>query len=145
MQPILSKRSEERLRLQRHLFGEPLSAITERLAESRRLRRLPTILEKRFSDPAFGLTEAARLCRLSGSHLNALLVRRCGMSFPRLLAKRRLLKACRLLRETDLSVKEVAFACGFGSPRTFLRRFESSLGTTPTKFRSRFPAVDTSS
>ena len=44
-------------------------------------------------------------------------------------------RACRLLRETDYSVAEIAIGCGFATPQYFSRRFAQRLGTPPAQWR----------
>jgi AraC-like DNA-binding protein len=41
----------------------------------------------------------------------------------------------RLLRETDKTVTEIAFACGFNDSNYFTARFHREVGTTPLKYR----------
>jgi AraC-like DNA-binding protein len=44
-------------------------------------------------------------------------------------------RATRLLRETTLAVKEVAWACGFAAPSYFIRSFRAHHGVTPKAWR----------
>lgn len=53
---------------------------------------------------------------------------------------RRLDEARRLLETTDLSVDQIAAACGFGSPVTLRQNFASAFGSTPSSYRHRFDA-----
>ncbi len=43
----------------------------------------------------------------------------------------RINKAIELLRNTEMSIKEVCFACGFQSPQYFSRLFKQQMGITP--------------
>ncbi len=47
----------------------------------------------------------------------------------------RLMKARRLLRETDLGIDEIALRCGYKSLPSFTRRFKSAFETGPGAFR----------
>ena len=40
-----------------------------------------------------------------------------------------------LLRETDLSVTEIAMASGFASPMVFIKTFRSRFGHSPGQYR----------
>ena len=42
-----------------------------------------------------------------------------------------------LLAETGMQVKEVAYACGFGSPQRMIYDFRRIRGTTPGRLRAR--------
>ena len=44
-------------------------------------------------------------------------------------------KAVRLLRDTNLSVKEVAYECGFDESNYFIHVFRQMYGSTPQQFR----------
>jgi AraC family transcriptional regulator, carnitine catabolism transcriptional activator len=47
----------------------------------------------------------------------------------------RMAKAHQLLQQTDLSVTQVAFACGFGSPEYFCRLYREIFGCSPSRDR----------
>ena len=51
------------------------------------------------------------------------------------LVKMRLELGERLLKETELSVKEIAGKCGYGSVEYFIRLFKKHHGVPPGKFR----------
>ena len=53
-----------------------------------------------------------------------------------LIAKIRIAAACRKLEETDKSIAEIAFSCGFSDHSAFTRAFKSSTGVTPSVYRS---------
>jgi AraC-like DNA-binding protein len=48
---------------------------------------------------------------------------------------RRVERACQLLAETHMSVKEISYAVGFGDSRRLIRNFTRSVGVTPVAFR----------
>ena len=60
------------------------------------------------------------------------------MNFCQMLASLRVDKARRLLSESDMSVTEISYACGFGTERSFNRNFHSITGRTPTEYRENF-------
>jgi len=43
--------------------------------------------------------------------------------------------AMRMLKETDKTVTEIAFACGFNDSNYFTSRFHREIGMTPLKYR----------
>ena len=61
-----------------------------------------------------------------------------GMNFCQMLASLRVDKARRLLSESDMSVTQISYACGFGTERSFNRNFHSITGRTPTEYRKHF-------
>jgi len=50
--------------------------------------------------------------------------------------KTRITAGCRLLRETDASIAQIALDCGFSDHSAFSRAFRAVIGITPTRFRS---------
>lgn len=58
-----------------------------------------------------------------------------GVSLKRALNHRRLDEACRLLVLTDLNIIDITLKCGFGSHRSFCRKFKEAFNTTPGKYR----------
>ncbi len=53
----------------------------------------------------------------------------------------RLEKGMELLRETGMSVTEIAYACGFGSPSFFTELFTRYKGCPPTAYRKKSASV----
>lgn len=83
------------------------------------------------------LTQLAKICSVTPNYLGMLFSKWLGVSFSEYLKEIRLRYACNLLRGTDLSVKEIAFASGYRSVEYFLDRFKRKLSCTPTAFRRR--------
>ena len=48
----------------------------------------------------------------------------------------RIKHACSLLEATDMSAKEIAYACGFSDQRYFSKCFKTATGKTPTEWRT---------
>ncbi len=53
-----------------------------------------------------------------------------------MITKTRITAGCRLLRETDASIAQIALDCGFSDHSAFTRAFRAIIGITPTRFRS---------
>jgi AraC-like DNA-binding protein len=62
-------------------------------------------------------------------------LREHGFSFRRLLEEVRCRDGIRLLKESRLSVENIAFQLGYTAPGNFTRAFRSWTGTTPAAFR----------
>ena len=60
-----------------------------------------------------------------------------GMTFTAFIRNIRIEKAMRLLLHGELNVTETAYACGFGTLRSFNRAFLDALGCTPSDYRRR--------
>jgi AraC family transcriptional regulator len=60
-----------------------------------------------------------------------------GMSFGEYVRRLRIEKSVILLQSGDLSVTEIAFACGFSDQSHFIRSFKSVNGITPFQYRKK--------
>lgn len=54
----------------------------------------------------------------------------------------RIERAKELLRETDLSVKEISGAVGYFDVPGFVRRFKKYIGTTPAQYRKNYDSQE---
>lgn len=79
--------------------------------------------------------EVARLVHLSPSAFSRLFRRTTGKTYTAFLQEVRLGHACRLLRETNLLITEVALASGFQNLSNFNRRFRQTYHRTPREYR----------
>jgi len=82
----------------------------------------------------------ARLARVSGvseAHFARSFKRAFGVPPHRYLLTLRLERAQALLRDTDQSVTDIAFTCGWRSLGTFGRTFRDALGESPSRYRER--------
>lgn len=77
------------------------------------------------------VTEVARQAGVGERHLRNLFSRHLDLSPLDYLHQIRINKSIELLRNTELSVKEICFQCGFKSPQYFSRVFKQQTGITP--------------
>jgi transcriptional regulator GlxA family with amidase domain len=85
-----------------------------------------------------------RLARVSGAaeaHFARSFKEAFGVPPHRYLLTRRIERATALLRETDLSITEIAFQTGWGSLGTFGRTFRDVTGESPGTMRAREKAT----
>ncbi|MBO5271050.1 MAG: AraC family transcriptional regulator [Clostridia bacterium] len=83
-------------------------------------------------------TSLAALARHTSYHYVYLsrYFRECtGMPYAEYVARYRMNEACYLLKNTDRTVLQVAYDCGFDSLRTFNRNFKKILGVPPSAYR----------
>ena len=81
----------------------------------------------------------AKSLGVSDRHLRRVTISELGVSPIELAQTQRLLFAKRLLRETSLSLTEIAFAAGFGSVRRFNALFKSRYALSPRALRGHTP------
>ncbi|MBR3876093.1 MAG: helix-turn-helix domain-containing protein [Clostridia bacterium] len=111
---------------------------TDRLAyESREDRAIMEILryiEGNYKDGS--LTEAARLLHYDFYWLSHEIKNRTGKTYTDHLQEKRLSQAAFLLKNTGLSVEEIALAVGYENKSYFHRIFTARYGTSPRKYRT---------
>ncbi len=81
------------------------------------------------------VTELADAMSVSREHLSRVFTEQTGITPYRYIVRQKMLLACRLLKETTLSSKEIAGKLGYDAPAQFTRTFKNTLHTTPTHFR----------
>jgi len=105
-------------------------------ATERRVRR---VLEKIETQLPCSVRELASDVRLSPAHLRRLFQQETGKHLSHVLLERKLRHAAHLLATTDMSIKEIAYAVGYGHHSSFVRAFERGFGQSPKDYRSSTP------
>jgi AraC-like DNA-binding protein len=103
-----------------------------RMARDKRLRKVIQMIEA----DASGTVHALALeVNLSSSHLQHLFKQQTGVCITQLLIEQRLLRATQLLEDSDLSIKQVAYAVGYEHASSFIRAFQRQFAKTPGDYR----------
>src|SRR6476660_5816936 len=97
--------------------------------------RLRKVLQMIASDSPQKIQDLALECNLSESHLQHLFKESTGLG--RMLADQRMQRAAKLLEQTNLSIKEIAWAVGYEHTSSFTRAFERYFREAPRCFRQR--------
>ena len=87
------------------------------------------------------IDELAAQVNLSISRFSALFRKEFHTSPVAYLLAHRLHQSCILLQATDMTVAEIAFACGFENLSNFNRQFRELNGCTPTAYRNEARAI----
>lgn len=74
---------------------------------------------------------------ISPNYLNEKIKNSLGTNISLLIRRESILRACRLLAITDMSIKEVASDSGYDDPAYFTRLFTKIVGMTPSVFRAK--------
>lgn len=83
------------------------------------------------------LYEVAEVCHMSEEHLSRKFKKETGLGFNEFVNMLRLQKAEYMLKnDKNLSVAEVAFACGFNDSNYFSKKFHCEYGYTPSSVRT---------
>jgi AraC-like DNA-binding protein len=102
-----------------------------------RIERMMHFLENSYADATLSVEAAAAQVNLSPVQVRKLFRQSTGGSPKQYLGRIRLREASRLLRQTMLSVKEIAARTGFTSDHYFHAVFHRAYQCTPSEFRSR--------
>ncbi len=91
-------------------------------------------IEKHFSED-ISPESVAKRCHLSLSYMQHLFLKYAGEGIASIIRRKRLEEACRLLTETNRSVRDISLSCGFYDTDYFSVTFKRSYGMTPLNFR----------
>lgn len=92
-------------------------------------------IEKNYSE-VINLSIIANEFEISSNYLSVNFKQRMGISVVDYINKVRLDKAKKLLRDSSLTIKDIAVETGFGNMRTFNRIYQKYEGITPSAYRN---------
>ncbi len=114
---------------------QPKGMICDSNLFDRRLQRALRLMESNVESP-LRMADLARQAGVSGRQLERLFFTHLKSSPARFYKKIRLRRARILVRNTDMSLIEIALACGFPAATTFSRAFKAEFGETPVQHRT---------
>jgi len=122
--------------LARHFQSSELlkSEFIRQQERSHKLRNVFEFVRKNYAD-RISLARAAALAGMSGPQFIKIFKKVAGMTFTSYVTHVRVTNGMRLLKETGLTIAEVASQTGFADQSHFNRRFKSAFGKPPTAFR----------
>ena len=80
-------------------------------------------------------SELAAQCGVTASHLSRTFRARYGFALSDYMKALQVRRAQRLLRTTQMDTTRIAYACGFGTRRTFFRAYRRLTGDSPVEYR----------
>lgn len=99
------------------------------------IHRALEALAARFTED-LSIEDISAFAGTSSRNLTRLFSRYVGISPKQVLIKYRIQEACRLLRESKLSITDIAYESGFGSLSRFIEAFRSHVGLLPSDYRA---------
>lgn len=102
-----------------------------------RINRVFEFMNTHFKDQ-ITLTEAADVASMATGSFSRFIKTHTGNCFVDTLNEIRLGHVTRMLTETNLTVAEIAYKCGFNNMANFNRTFKSKKGLTPKEFRQSY-------
>lgn len=120
------------------LLADVDAAITSRKDEkyTELLAQIERVVEEQASNPYFGLGEIAEATSYSATYVSRLYRKMTGVTLTERIARERMERARKLLRETTLPVNQVAEQSGFSDAAYFYKAFKKANGVTPNAYRT---------
>ena len=113
-------------------YGE--SVVRELDTDDRTIQEIATYIYENFEKQIY-LDDVAKKFNISRSYLSKKFKATTGMGFKEYLLNVRIKDACRRLLETNESITEIAFGCGFNDSNYFGDAFRRIKGISPNKHR----------
>ena len=99
------------------------------------IQKIREHIDETFALPVFSIEQLCRDVGISHAQLLRLFKQAYGVTIKRYVTKKRIELACELLSGTDLSVKSVAFSCGFSDELHFMKTFKKETGRSALQHR----------
>ena len=100
------------------------------------LKKVLEYIEERYTDENFSLNDAAKAANVSPNYFSAIFSQEMGMTFIEYVTKKRMDKAKRLLKQTDMHTADIALEVGYKDPHYFSFVFKKTQGCTPREYRN---------
>ena len=97
-------------------------------------KQIEVVLKTHLNDPEFNTQIFSKLMTMSRMQLHRKLVALTGLSTTQFIKSQRLKSAITLLKESDLTIAEVAYQVGFNSASYFIKCFKETYNTTPNNY-----------
>ena len=117
------------------LAADKSLAEKEHLPANQAVSAVYEYINEHFCDPELSIETVCREKFISASGLQRAFKNRLGISPKQYIDKLRMSRSLELLTDAFLSVKEIAFACGFKDEKYFSRAFKNKYGHPPSQFR----------
>jgi AraC-like DNA-binding protein len=119
-------------------ISKDLAAPVSREDVSPEIARVLRYLESAYDDPV-SPSSLARKAGMTAARFARVIKRIHGISPMQLITKTRITVGCRLLRETDASIAQIALDCGFADHSAFTRAFRAVTSYSPSEYRRLTP------
>lgn len=103
------------------------------------MARVSACVNAHIAEANFSVNDLADELGVSYSQVNKRIKAIVGITPKELVTSTRMRKACRLLRTTTKTVKEIAYDCGFADQNYFGKSFKAEMGMSPTDYRRAAP------
>lgn len=113
------------------------SSQKENFENSSQIKKVYEYIQKNYNKK-ISLDEISELVNMSPVSFNRFIKKRTGKTFVAYVNNTRISQASKMLLETDLSISEISFKCGFNNIANFNRIFKKEKNNTPSEFRTEY-------
>nr|WP_315244268.1 helix-turn-helix transcriptional regulator [uncultured Albidiferax sp.] len=103
--------------------------------ESAWVTKVRVLVQNQLGDADLSVRGLAQQCGCTADYLSHLFRLQTQEALVAYINRMRMARAARLLAESALAVKEVAWACGYAHPSYFIHSFRAQYGQTPKGYR----------
>lgn len=100
------------------------------------LKKALDYIEEKFCDETLSLNDAAAVINVSPNYFSALFSQEMNMTFVEYVTGKRMEKAKKLLRQSDMHTADIALETGYKDPHYFSFVFKKTQGCTPREYRN---------
>ncbi len=111
------------------------SQITVTSLDEKLMQKTIGLVEKNIENPDYSVDDLANDVGMSRGHLYRKLLAITGKSPVEFIRTIRLKRAAQLLKESQLTVNEVAYSVGFNNPKYFRKYFKDEFGVSPSHYK----------
>ncbi|WP_195268080.1 helix-turn-helix domain-containing protein [Eubacterium sp. 1001713B170207_170306_E7] len=111
------------------------SAVGQVSASDSKMQRVSEYLKDHYSDCNLNAVAVAEEFNMNPSYFSRSFKKAVGTGFSDYLSRLRIQEACRLLKESDRTISDIAEEIGYNNALTLSRAFKKIEGTTPGQYR----------
>jgi len=115
---------------------DPKPTIEASAKENDFLKKIRLFVEEHINDSQFNMDKLCHYMAMSHPQLHRKITALTGESVGKFVRSIRLSKAKALLKESDLTISEIAYETGFSEPGYFTKVFSKEFNISPSDFRS---------
>jgi DNA-binding response OmpR family regulator len=130
----LIEKQNKRQEIFRNTIEVVPSEITVTSLDEKLMQKTLGLVEKNIENPDYSVDDLATDVGMSRGHLYRKLVAITGKSPVEFIRIIRLKRAAQLLKQSQLTVNEVAYMVGFNNPKYFRKYFKEEFGVSPSHY-----------
>lgn len=101
------------------------------------VRHSITIIQEEFGNPELSVSHLSDKLYISPDYLNLLFKKQTGQTISSYIILQRMNRSMELLRNPDLTVRQIAGKVGYNDSRYFAKAFKKHTGYTPSQYRKK--------